>query len=150
MDRSDSGEVEVGSLRHFAVDFLIAHPSAEPEVISHALGIEPTSAHRVGDRRKTRKGTLLDGNYRDTRWRYTCRHNTSEQWFSDKVTELIDRLEPHKEFLKELAATGGRMSLNVQLLGGGYFGDVIGGSTLRRIVDLGLDLGMESYSVPQW
>src|SRR5437764_1217618 len=42
---------------------------------------QPTSScsRRVGDQRKTPKGDLLSGFYKDTRWRHTRRFETSEQ-----------------------------------------------------------------------
>ena len=39
--------------------------------------------------------------------------------------------------------------LIVQLLGDGYFGDVLPLSLLSRLVELQLDLGLEVYTVPQ-
>jgi hypothetical protein len=62
---------------------------------------------------------------------------------------LISDLEPHKEFLRHLRNTGGSACIIIQLLGDGYFGDVIPLRLLSKMVDLKLEVGVESYVVPQ-
>src|SRR5215467_1791975 len=52
-----------GPVRRFDVELFIVHPTLDPADISAALGMEAHSAHRVGDPRKTPKGTPLSGNY---------------------------------------------------------------------------------------
>jgi hypothetical protein len=62
---------------------------------------------------------------------------------------LIDCIEPHKAFLKELRSTGGKACLIVQFLGDGYFGDEIPQAILARLVDLELDFGIECFADSQ-
>jgi hypothetical protein len=50
--------------RQFDVELFIVHPTFDPADISEALGLEAHFAHRVGDRRRAPKGTLLPGNCR--------------------------------------------------------------------------------------
>ena len=97
----------------------------------------------------TPEGALLEGNYPDTRWRYSARYTVSNQWFADKVESLMAQLLPHKAFLSRLLQSGGKLSVVVQFLGDGYFGDEIPQSTLAKIVDLGLSLSIECFVVPQ-
>lgn len=54
-----------------------------------------------------------------------------------------------KAFLAELKSTGGRAVVIVGFLGDGYFGDEIPVETLAKLAELGLDLGIECFSVPQ-
>jgi hypothetical protein len=131
--------------RRFDVELLIKHPSIDPSEITAMLGLEAAGSHRVGDRRMTPRGTLLEGNYPDTRWRHSTRYTTSNQWFADKVESLVAHLLPHRAFLLRLLQTGGEVSLIVQFLGDGYFGDTIPQSTLAKIADLGLSLGIECF-----
>jgi hypothetical protein len=135
--------------RRFDVELFIVHPTVDPSEITKELGLEAPFSRRVGDRRKTPKGTLLSGNYPDTRWRHSVRHEAPGQWFAEKVKTFVDQLEPHKGFLANLSATGGRATIVIQFLGDNYFGDQIPQATLAKIVDLGLSLGIEVYSVPQ-
>src|SRR5579872_5249828 len=130
----------------FDVELFIVHPTFDPAEISAALGLDAKFSHRVGEQRKTPKGTPLEGTYRDTRWRHSRRHETPDQWFADKVAELLDRIEPHRGFLKKLRDTGGRACVIVQFLGDGYFGDEIPQETLTKLADLELDLGIECFT----
>jgi len=138
-----------GAPKRFDVELFIVHPTYDPAEISAALGLDAKFSHRVGEQRKTPKGTPLEGTYRDTRWRHSRRHETRDQWFGDKIAELLDRIEPHRGFLKKLRDTGGRACVIVQFLGDGYFGDEILQDTLTKLADLELDLGIECFTVPQ-
>jgi Domain of unknown function (DUF4279) len=145
--RSDFGEG--GTPRRFDLELFIVHPTLNPAEISAALGLEARRAHRVGDRRKTPKGTLLPGNYPDTRWRHCVRCSVTDQWYAAEVTRLVDSLEPHKAFFANLKSTGGRASVVIQFLGDGYLADEIPHATLAKLVDLELALAIECYVDPQ-
>lgn len=133
-----------GALRRFDVELFIVHPTLEPAEITAALGLEPHASHRVGDQRQTPKGKLLKGAYPDTRWRYCVELELKDQWFAGEVTKLVDRLVPHRRFLRNLVATGGRAQIIVQFFGA-YYGDEIGKDVLAKLVDLDLDLGIECF-----
>jgi Domain of unknown function (DUF4279) len=136
---------EEGMLRQFHVELFIVHPTLTPAEISAGLGLETHHTHRVGDPRRSPKGTLLTGNYRDTRWRYCVECNVTDQWYAAEVTKLLDRLEPHKAFLASLRSTGGTACILIQFFADAYLSDKISLPTLARLVDLGLDLAIESF-----
>jgi hypothetical protein len=138
-----------GSPRRVDVELFIVHPTMSPAEITAALGLEVHSARQVGDQRKTPKGNVLEGRYRDTRWRHSIRYELRDQWFADKVTMLVDRLVPHKAFFGQLRATGGKADVIVQFLGDGYLGDNVPTDTLLKMADLQLDFGIECFDVPQ-
>jgi hypothetical protein len=135
--------------RRIDVELFIRHPSLTPAEIAAALGLEARIAHRVGDPRKTPKGTPLPGHYSDTRWRHSIRDELRDQWFADKIAMLVDRLMPHKAFLHHIRATGGSAEVIVQFLGDGYLGDSMPLDTLSKMVDLQLTLGIECFQEPQ-
>jgi hypothetical protein len=140
---------ENGPARRFHVELFIVHPTWDPAEISTALGLEARVAHRVGDPRKTPKGTSLAGNYGDTRWRHCVECSTTDQWFAAEVATLLDRLEPHEAFFAKLRSTGGEAILIIQFLADGYLSDVIPHAALVKLVELGLGLGVECYVDPQ-
>jgi hypothetical protein len=142
-------DVPSSSGSRFDVQLFIVHPTLSPGEISAELGLAASHSHCVGQQRVTPKGTLLVGNYPDTRWRFSERYETDGQWFAAKITVLVERLVPHRDFLRRLAATGGRSDIIVQFLGDGYFGDSIPRSTLAKLIDLELDLSIECFVVPQ-
>jgi hypothetical protein len=149
MTPAEEAQVEDGASRRFKVELLIVHPTMDPAEIAAALGLEGHFTQRVGDQRKTPKGTLLPGKYRDTRWRHCVRHAIKDQWFAEAVTQFVDRLAPHRAFLRDLRSTGGKAHVNLEFLGDGYFSDAIPRDVLSKLVDLELDLGLASYEVPQ-
>ena len=147
--QQDTDFEDEGPAKRFHVELFIVHPTLDPAEISTALGLEAHFAQRVGDPRKTPKGTPLAGNYGDTRWRHCVERNTKDQWFAAEVTSLLDRLEPHKAFFANLRPTGGRASLIIQFLGDGYLSDEIPHAALVKLVELGLGLGIECFVDPQ-
>ena len=106
-------------------------------------------AHLVGDARKTPKGTLLNGKYKDTRWRHRIRYELRGQWFAAEVTTFVDRLLAHKTFFHHVRATGGSAQIIVNFLGDGYLGDTVPVESIAEMAELQLDLGLECFTVPQ-
>ncbi|MEM9357692.1 MAG: hypothetical protein AAGB04_15915 [Pseudomonadota bacterium] len=145
----DNDEMYEGSERRFALELFIVHPTIEPLIIERALGLMGTHVHRVGDQRTTAIGKMMPGKYPDTRWRYSKRYTVSDEWFVYELDEFLSQIEICKQFLWSLRDSGGKVYLNINFLGDGYFGDVISTSTLKKILDLGLDLGLAVYVVPQ-
>ncbi|WP_433995663.1 DUF4279 domain-containing protein [Bradyrhizobium tropiciagri] len=121
----------------------------DPADISSALGLVAHNSHRVGDLRKTPKGTPLAGNYRDTRWRHCVECSVTDQWYAAEITRLLDRLEPHRAFFADVKSTGGQACIIIQFFGDGYLSDEIMPSTLARLVELGLGLGIECFTGSQ-
>ena len=132
-------------LRRFDVELFIVHPTLDPADITAELGLEPAGSHRVGDPRQTPRKALLPGKYRDTHWRHCVELELRNQWFAEEVTKLVDRLLPHKAFLRNIRATGGKAQIIVQFFDA-YYGDEISRETLAKLVDLELDLGIECFS----
>jgi hypothetical protein len=65
------------------------------------------------------------------------------------VTEFVARLSTSKKFLNSLVASGGDGQIIIQFLGDGYYGDTLPQTTLVKIADLGLGLGLEVYPTRQ-
>jgi hypothetical protein len=135
-----------GTPRRFHVELFIKHPTLDPADISTALGLEAHHAHRVGDPRRTPKGTPLSGNYADTRWRHCAEFSVTDRWFAEEVTRLLDRLEPHKAFFADLKSSGGSACACIQFFSDGYLSDALPHASLAKLVELGLDLGIECFA----
>ena len=139
-------ESGVAGLRRFYLQLSIVHPAIDPADITNGLELECRYRHRASAPRMTPKGTPLGGEYPDTRWRHSVLHAVNDQAFADKIEELMVHLESKKAFLKQLTVSGGRLSLIIEFIGDGYFSDEIPRRTLSKIVDLGLNLSIVSYS----
>jgi hypothetical protein len=140
MTHQDEGDIERVS-RRFDVALFIVHPTLDPADITAALGLEAQHQRRVGDQR-TPKGKLLSGSNPDTRWRHSVHLDANGQWFASQVAEFVDRLTPHKDFLRKVRSTGGTACVGIEFFGGGYFSDEIPRDTLAKILELELDLAI--------
>ena len=135
--------------RRFDIELFIVHPTMTAAEISTMLKITPQIVHDVGEQRTAPKGTTLEGKYPDTRWRYSVRHETRKQHFSDELQAFVERLLPLKPAFAHLCSTGGSIQVIVQFLGDGYLGDTIPARILALLAELQLDLGIECFVVPQ-
>jgi hypothetical protein len=61
-----------------------------------------------------------------------------------RVTRLLDNLEPHKAFFADLKSTGGKACVIIQFFGDGW-SDEIPRATLAKLVELELALAIECY-----
>jgi Domain of unknown function (DUF4279) len=92
------------------VDLRIWHPALNPDVVTQTLGLQPHSSWRAGDPRKTPKGTLLEGTrltgYGSSKpFSYGWREST-DALVEDALEELVTFLEPHRDFLARIGASG--------------------------------------------
>lgn len=140
---------EQGSPRRFNIYLLIAHPSLSPAVITRGMRWRPHNAHEAGAPRRTPKGTQLPGRYFDTRWGYGWRYVARGQHFAGALDAAVRALEQRAPFLRRLLGSGGAISLSVNFLGDGYFGDNIPPDTLARLAGLGVSLGIQVFQVRQ-
>lgn len=146
------GDVEEAAMeapRRFVLSLLVVHPKLSPADITDGLGLEPHVVHAVGSPRSTPAGSVLPGTYAETRWRHSERHCVDDQYFARPLIALIEALATKGAFFAELRSSGGMASVIVQFLGDGYLGDVVPAEAVARIAELGLELGIECFSVPQ-
>ena len=142
-------ELHFDAPRRFDIELFIVHPTMTPAEISAMLKMEPQIAHGIGEQRLTPKDTILEGEYPDTRWRYSVRYQTGGQHFSDKLETFVEQLSPLKPAFAHLRSTGGSAEVILQFLGDGYFGDTVPARILALMAELQLDLGIECFIVPQ-
>ena len=108
------------------------------------LGIKPNMTKTAGEPRKTPKGGPLPGNNPESIWSHWLRIERNRLFFKD-IAKLIDRLEPHKQFLHEIANQGGAIELIVNLPGDINIGDDFGWREMARLAALRIDLGIKVF-----
>ena len=131
----------------------VSHPTLDPRLIARSLALRPKLSRRVGDRRRTPKGTLLpgfepesfcsfpiDGNLRGG-----TRPMTADELVAD-LDRFLDRLQPAARFLRELRQGGGQAELFV-----GWFFVIFSAllfdhALLARLADLELGLRLDIYA----
>lgn len=128
----------------YNVRFIIRHPAINPDVITRTLQIEPTRAAMVGTLMKTPKGEVLRGRHRDSVWSCTLRL-ARNRFFFREVVDLIEKLEPHKDFLVGLTESGGTATVTIDLPGDTNIGDVLPWRQVARLGALRIELGIEVF-----
>jgi hypothetical protein len=128
----------------YSVRLLIRHPNIDPDRITKILGLSPQLSAMAGSERRTRTGDLLPGPHKDSVWSHWFRVEGNRLFFSD-VEKTIDKLQPHRALLAEIADSGGFIELIVSLPGDVNIGDSFPWRKMARLCDLHIDLGIEVF-----
>ena len=131
----------------YTVSLRFSHASRDPAEITAALGIEPHRFWRVGERRKTPKGTPLDGVYTQSYWTAQIISGSSvERDLRLAIGDALDYLEARKDFFQDFASNGGRPEFFVGwFFDDGNSGDVFDHALLTRLADFRIDLSLDVY-----
>jgi hypothetical protein len=136
----------------YYLDLRIWHPSIAPDEITGALGIQPKYAWQAGQQRQTPKGTLLAGVRRESYWSADPfdygEISSSDFQAEDKAAELLDILEPHREFLGRLKREGARIFIQISPYSNRMYGFEFSPEFLGRCSNLGVTLAFETHSTP--
>lgn len=123
----------------------------DPDAITRATGLVPHHAHRKGEARPRSRTTELPP-WRSGRWSLDSSNalETSGNHLEDRVTRLLDQLEPVADAVIRLCAEHG---LKADFFCGYFMGQSNSGfelsaRTLERIAALGATLGIDIYSPP--
>ncbi|MEW6642141.1 MAG: hypothetical protein AB1586_16670 [Pseudomonadota bacterium] len=141
MNRDD--DTDAGEFR-FYLRLLIKHPTIDPKLITKELGLSPHLAHVVGTERITPMGTKLSGRYEESTWGWAKRVQ-GRRAFLDDVSDLALQLQKSQHFIASLIAGGGNVTMIVDLPGDVNIGSVLSSVGLKRLADLGIDLGIEVF-----
>jgi Domain of unknown function (DUF4279) len=94
----------------YSISLRIWHPNITPEVISRALGVQPNRSWEAGKPRCTPKGTPLEGTYRESYWNADPfnrgEYSSTDDRAEDALLEVLQLLEPKKDFLQTLRSGG--------------------------------------------
>lgn len=134
---------------YFSVSFRIIGDDLEPDKITLLLGIKPDIAHKKGDSStgKSKSGKII--NYTPFKFGLWCINSKLDKYdrLQDHMLNILERIEPKKDVLVKLANEGFKMDFYC-----GYFfstkdqaGISINNELLKRIAELGIDLGINLY-----
>jgi len=89
----------------YSISLRVTHPSIDPDAITQELGIEPSRKWKVGEKRTTPTGTLLEGNRKESYWVAEMHDErrllSSNVYLEDYLVKLNNYLEGHKGYLKK-------------------------------------------------
>lgn len=125
------------------VTLRVYHDSADPDAVSSALGLAPSSTQRVGEQHESR-GVVRT--YRLAGWFYRS-EDAVESYDSQKhLNWLCDQLEPHDQQLRALRAEGWRMDIACFWDSHpGHGGPTLSPALLRRLAALEIELWFDVY-----
>jgi Domain of unknown function (DUF4279) len=137
----------------FTVTLRFWHPSIDPDTITTQLGIKPKHSSKVGQPRITPKGTPLEGAYRESYWHaeplWQGWRDSTDTEAENAILELLPRLTPHREFIQQLLATGGRALIEISSHSSGNYALIFPPELLSQCSYLGLSLAHDIYPVSQ-
>lgn len=113
------------SFDNFTVSLSIRHPSIDPSEITRTLGFEPQHSWKAGDARRTARGQLLDGTYRESYWtgEFEEIDSSLRGVMETEVVLLraVAQLRRSQAFLSRLQSEGATVELLVEVVGGSEF-----------------------------
>ena len=133
----------------YSVSLRIRHPERDPSGFTNELGLEPHTAQRAGDARKTPAGEPLSGSYRESYW--CCRATNPDPADSDEVSleecilNLNSELSEHRGYFQELTESGGYIEYFVGIFGSLQIGLELSRDLLEETAELGIGLGLDIY-----
>jgi len=134
---------------YFSVSFRIMGDDLDPTIITTLLGIEPDHKHKKGDSNtgKAKSGKIIYYSpYSSGMWAIKSKLDKHSR-IQEHIESILEQLVPKKEMLEKLHNDGFEMDFYC-----GYFfektpqpGLWITSDTLKKMGDLGIDLGIDLY-----
>src|SRR5436190_19494451 len=131
----------------YSISLRIFHATRTLNDVTDTLGIEPTHRAVAGAPRMTLGGRALRGVNRQSYWTASLWNgNFKDQPLCDALAATLDRLEPHREFLVDLVASGARAEFFIGwFFDEGNSGDAIDHALLARLASFRIDLHFDVY-----
>lgn len=135
----------------YSISLRAFHPTMDLDCVSEVLGIRPRVLWKVGEPRKTPKGTPLSGIYETGFW--TARlfdGGSTQQGLPLALSAALDTIAVGSSLFTTIAQTGGRVELFVGwFFDEGNSGDLFGHSLLGRLASMNVDLSFDVYGEAQ-
>jgi hypothetical protein len=123
----------------------VSHPRMPAQTIGDRLNLIADSSHDCGDRRRTPKGTLLEGHYKSSYWAKDLPVE-GECSFADFIAKFTSEFANRKAALNEIYETGGRIDIYIRLFAKRLCDDIIPCELLAQLGDLKVDLRVDYYA----
>jgi hypothetical protein len=118
----------------------------DPEAVTTALGVTPTTQAHVGERvRPAVDGTPRPGVERESAWGVSVECRDKEADIDQWLAAFLDPFLPHRAFIRQLAAEATLANVDLAFPGQFHFGGELRATTLQAVASLGLTLGLEVF-----
>jgi hypothetical protein len=137
----------------YSIALRIWHPGIAPDVITRELGIAPSRSYEAGKPRSTPKGTPLQGTYRESYWNADPfgrgEYSSTDDLAEDALTEVLQLLEPKRDFLLKLSIDGARVLVQVSSFSGRNYAFELSPDLMSRYAAIGVSLAHDVYPCAQ-
>ena len=138
----------------YRIRFLLIHPtlnfSKTKDELMNVPGLNPGRPLNYGEERISHKGEKLEGTYFDSRLGFDF--ETSEKWHrsedqsaADAIDEILEKLEPQKQMLNNLAKSGCDTQLILAIGVDSNTGEIFKPELMRRLFEFNISLGFDLY-----
>jgi hypothetical protein len=136
----------------YNLTFRVHHPDRDLHklylVISGIDGLTPGVIWKVGDQKRTPRGDIIQGNYRNS----FCSFDFFNDWQKSEVESLpsvmekiLDQLNEYKKILNEHVSDGGTLDMYASWYITENSGETLPVNLLRKLADLNIELQLDIY-----
>lgn len=137
----------------YSIALRIWHQNIAPDLITSALGIAPSRSCEAGKPRSTPKGTPLEGTYRESYWSADPfargEWSSTDDLIEDALTEVLQLLEPKRDFLLKLRGDGARILVQISSFSGRNYAFELPPELMSRYAAIGVGLAHDVYPCTQ-
>jgi hypothetical protein len=143
MSSSNVGQVLPASAFDYSVSLRARHPTSNLSILTETLGLEPAHSWTAGDPRRSQTGTPLGGQHRDSYWSAPL---PSQMVGSTSIplevflSQQLQQLGRHRDCLKRLQASGGEMSLLIEVSPVANSTCTLSSALARKLADLNIEV----------
>lgn len=120
------------------------HPELMAGEITSVFGLPVEVSHSINDPRSAPNGRLLGGDYENT---YVCMSMVRKKMveLDEELLLCIENVQPHRDFIANLLATGGELEFYVSVFLAESCGFNFGRSFINELEKIGLGVSVELY-----
>ena len=137
----------------FSIALRIWHPNIDPAVITGKLGLPSKYSATAGQPRQTPNRRPLSGAHAESYWHSDPfergEYSSTDEIAEDALAEVLEVLNPHKQFLLLLREQGARLHLQVSSFSGRNYALELSPQFLAGCAELGLSVVHDVYPYAQ-
>jgi Domain of unknown function (DUF4279) len=130
----------------YRLSFRVSHPLLKADRISTELGLNPRYTWNVGERARNKKNEEIGPIRKDTYCSYDVDYGPDVSGIADEISRFLKDMEYHKDFLRQIAKTGGKLSFYLAwFISNRMSGEIFTSALIERMADLRIDFAIEIY-----
>jgi|SRR5579872_5107405 len=130
----------------YSASLRVRHPVLNPQILTETLRLEPAHSWKAGEPRRSQTGAPLGGTHRDSYWAALLPGQmvgAASMPLEVFIGQQLVQLGRHRDFLTELLADGGQISLLIELSAVANASLSISSATARKLADLSIELELQ-------